>query len=264
MSVKNRVYRLLDKPEPDDRLGIAVDWFILVLISLSVVTAILETVESIKDTYSSIFWVFEVITIIVFSIEYVLRIWSCTSNPEFSHPVFGRIRYAFTSMALIDLIAILPFYLPFLVALDLRYIRVLRVMRVFRLLKIGRYSKAISESIRVIRSRKAHLIITLTMTIILLVLISGVMYVIEREAQPDVFASIPDTMWWTVCTMTTVGYGDVYPITPLGKILAGLISLLGVGLFAVPAGIISSGFYDVMRTDKCKTSCPHCGKAIED
>lgn len=265
LRIKVFVYKALESSDESNFASTLVEWFILVLILLSVVSVILETVSNLEAPMGQVFRWFEVFSITVFTAEYLLRIWSCTTNPKYSHPVWGRIRYAFSFMALIDFVAIIPFYIPFIIPLDLRFIRAIRVMRMFRLLKVGRYSNAVTESIKVLHSRKEHLIITLTMIMILLVLISGVMYVVEHEAQPEGFSNIPNTMWWAVCTMTTVGYGDVYPVTPLGKFFAGIISLLGVGLFAVPAGIISSGFYDVMQQEKTdEKQCPNCGHKLDD
>lgn len=201
----------------------------------------------------------------VFTLEYLLRLWTCTVDTRFHGAIKGRIRFAATPFALVDLIAILPFYLPMFLPLDLRFIRALRLFRLFRILKMGRYSESLKMLGNVLREKKEELLITIFVVLILLVISSSLMYFIENEAQPKAFSSIPSAMWWGVATLTTVGYGDVYPITPLGKFLGAIIALLGIGAVAVPAGILTSGFAGKIHEKYGKrTICPHCGKDIHE
>ncbi|MCI0609203.1 MAG: ion transporter [Anaerolineae bacterium] len=163
---------------------------------------------------------------------------------------------------LIDLISFLPFYVP-LLGMDLRIIRVVRLFRFFRLMKMWRYSQSLSMIVNVIKSKKEELSITLFSGAILLIVASSLLYFIEHDAQPDTFSSIPAAMWWGVITLTTVGYGDVYPVTVLGKIIGASIAVLSIGLFALPAGIIASGFASELQDQPAKSQiCPHCGKEI--
>ena len=200
----------------------------------------------------------------VFTVEYVLRLWTCTMHREFSRVVVGRARFALTPLALVDLIAILPFYLPMILPFDLRFIRILRLVRLLRLLKMGRYLESMRTLGRVFTSKKEELIIAISIVSILLVLASSVMYFLEYEAQPEAFSSIPAAMWWGVATLTTVGYGDVYPVTPLGKVLGGIIAITGIGIFALPAGILASGFAEEIQERRGKGRlCPHCGQDID-
>jgi len=148
---------------------------------------------------------------------------------------------------MIDLFAILPFYLPMIIPLDLRFIRAVRLFRLFRLFKLGRYSKALLLLKKVLKEKKEELILIIFVVILLLIIFSSLMYFIEKEAQPEAFSSIPEAMWWGIITLTTVGYGDVYPITPLGKIIGALIAFLGIGIFALPAGILASGLVEIVR-----------------
>jgi voltage-gated potassium channel len=169
-----------------------------------------------------------------------------------------------TPLALVDLVAILPFYLPMLIRIDFRVLRVLRFVRLFRLLKMSRYLRSLRMFGTVVHEKKEELVIAIGMVLVILLFASSGMYALEHAAQPDAFASIPAAMWWGIATLTTVGYGDIYPITPLGKVLGSVIALLGVGLFALPAGILASGFNDVMQRRKIQTprTCPHCGAVI--
>ncbi len=172
-------------------------------------------------------------------------------------------------MALIDLAAILPFYLPMIINLDLRFLRILRLTRIFRILKINRYTESLEMIKVVLYKKKEELGVTTFVTFLLLLFSSSLMYYIETEAQPEAFPNIIASFWWGVATLTTVGYGDVYPITVIGKILSGIIALLGIGLVALPTGIISSGFMDEMnqkrkseREYKKKNYCPYCGEEL--
>ena len=239
---KRRIFETLEKGEGDDRLSKRFDIFIMTLILLNVVAVIVETVDSIHSLAPQAFYYFELFSIIIFSIEYLGRLWTCTYFEKYRHPVWGRIKFIFSLAGLIDLLAILPFYLPLFFAMDGRILRMLRLFRILRIFKMGRYSTAFNLITKVITQRREELLITLTIVLVMLVLASSMMYYIEGEAQPDNFSSIPETMWWGVATLTTVGYGDVYPITPIGKVLGAFIAILGVGIFALPAGIIAAGF----------------------
>jgi voltage-gated potassium channel len=215
---------------------------LMILIFANVVAVMLETVDEIEVPYRKYFLAFEVVSVSIFSIEYLIRLWIADLNPNFHGSVRGRLRYALTPMALVDLASILPFYLPIALTVDLRILRVLRLFRVFRLFKMARYVESLNTLHRVFRAKKTELAITLLMLMILLVFASSAMYVAENAAQPDKFPNIPATLWWGVVTLTTVGYGDIYPVTPLGKVIGGLIAFMGIGLFALPAGILASGF----------------------
>lgn len=215
------------------------------LILLNVAAVIIETVQPIYEKYHPFFDAFETVSVIIFSLEYVIRVWACTAMEKYKHPIWDRLKYMVSIGAIIDLLAILPFYLVFI-----SDGRILRILRLFRLFKLGRYSLAFNLISLVVKKRKAELAVSLTLLIILLVFASTLMYYVESESNPGGFQSIPETMWWGVATLTTVGYGDVYPITPLGKFLAGIIAILGVGLFALPAGIVASGFESELSNKK--------------
>jgi voltage-gated potassium channel len=208
--------------------------------------------------------IFDLCSVGIFSVEYVLRLWTCTRNPRFQGPLAGRLRYIVTPLAVIDLLAVLPFYLPLILPFDLRFVRAVRLVRISRLLKVGRYSEALKLFGKVLRAKREELVTAVFVLLILLVVASSLLYYAEHDVQPDKFSSIRSAMWWGVATLTTVGYGDVFPLTSTGKFLAALISLLGIGFFALPAGILSAGFVDEIRRRKeAAKRCPKCGATLE-
>ncbi len=241
-SLRRRAFEVLEKGHGNDYWSRRFDIFIMTMILLNVAAVIMETVESIHNDYIEVFDYFEYLSVFVFSVEYLGRIWTCTYLEKYQHSFWGRIKFIFSFMAIIDLLAIMPFYLPLFFSIDGRVLRVLRLFRIVRIFKMGRYSTAFNMIVRVITKRREELLVTLTIVFVMLILASSLMYYVENEAQPEAFRSIPETMWWGAATLTTVGYGDVYPVTPLGKLLGAFIAILGVGIFALPAGIIASGF----------------------
>jgi len=272
--VKRRLFEILEVASADDLQSRSFDIFIITLIILNVIAVILETVKNLYLQFMLFFAIFELFSVAIFTIEYILRLWVCTIDDKFKSSsssffnIKGRIRFAITQLAIIDLIAILPFFLSMIIpyAYDLRFVRALRLFRMFRLLKLVRYSNALKTLSNVFKEKKEELFITLLSIVIILIFASSLMYFIEGKAQPEAFGSIPLSMWWGIVTLTTVGYGDVYPITPLGRFLGAIIALLGIGLFALPAGILASGFAEeIQRRRKRRIRvCPHCGKDIDD
>lgn len=260
--LKKRIYELFDVPAPDDRASKLFDVLIFCLIILNVAAVIFETTEY-AEGLLSYFRAFEFVSVVVFTIEYVLRIWSITENTDYERPITGRLGYAFTPMLLFDLAAILPFYLPMIIPIDLRFLRILRLVRVFRVFKLARYVDDLQIMIKVLKDKREELFITLFVGFILLLIASSMMFYAENEAQPDAFSSIPAAMWWGVCTMTTVGYGDIAPVTTLGRFIASFVAVMGIGMFALPAGILGSGFMEEFSKRGETKTCPHCGKEIE-
>ena len=256
---------MLDAEDKHNALSRAFNVFLILLISLNVLAVSMETVEDFYKQHEKGFYIFEIFSVAVFTVEYLLRVWSVTASDKakYSHPVWGRLRFIFTFGSLIDLFAILPFYLPMLIGFDLRFIRVLRLLRLVRLLKISRYMHASRMIANVFKAKKEELIISLMLIIFLMVVVSSIMFYVEHDAQPTQFASIPETMWWSVSTLTTSGYSGMYPVTGLGKTLASVIAILGIGLVALPAGIFASGFSEEVKKlheEHEKKYCPYCGK----
>ena len=249
-SLKKRVFEIINKAEDGDLASKIFDWTIMALIALSIISIILESFADIYARYNTLFRIFEIITVVVFTAEYLLRIWTADLLfPEANHP---RLKYVFSFMALIDLLAILPFYLPFFSA-DLRFLRMMRLFRLFRLLrvfKLGRYLDALHVIVKVIRTSGPQLIMSVVICFFVMLFSAIVMYTVENPEQPEQFPNVISALWWAICTLTTVGYGDVYPITAVGKFFASVISLVGIGIIAIPTGIIAAGFNQVITGEK--------------
>ncbi len=249
MSVRKRTAELLEQGHHEDEASRLLNLLLILLISLNVVAIILESVDSMFSRYERAFWYFEVFSVVVFTVEYLARVWSSIDLEEAKDrsPVLGRIRYMFTPLAVVDIIAILPFYLGLYLTIDLRFLRGLRLLRLF---KLTRYSPALGALLDVIQKESEALLASFVVLLILLVMAATGIYLLESDLQPETFSSIPSSMWWAIVTLTTVGYGDTVPITALGKIFGGLIGLLGIGMIAMPAAIMASGFAENVRSRK--------------
>lgn len=220
------------------------DKIITASILIALVHLTLETEKAIFDKNQEVFRNVEIVLTIIFTFEYILRIISFSRRRE--KKTFLRFLFSFDLM--IDLLALLPFYLT-LLPIDLRYLRSFRLLRLARIFKLTRYNKAINTVKLVIESKKEVLTVSFLLIGIILYIVSALMFYVENPAQPEVFSSIPKTMWWGVATLTTVGYGDIYPITAFGRFLGGVIAILGIGIFAIPTGIIASGFTDFIEDE---------------
>lgn len=261
-SVRKRVWEILEAADRRDKASRTFDVFILTLILLNVLAEILGTVQSIGNRYGTFFQWFEVFSVAVFTMEYAGRVWSSPEGRTMANPFSGRLRFMAKPMLIIDLLAFLPFYVSFIGA-DLRFLRAVRLFRIFRVAKLGRYSSSFRLLARVLKDRKEELAMTFLLLLILVTLSSSFMFFAEHGAQPDKFPDIPSAMWWSVITMTTVGYGDVYPVTFWGKFFAAVSAVFGIGMFALPTGIVGAGFVEEVQKSKAgRKQCPHCGKPL--
>ncbi|MBE0418284.1 MAG: ion transporter [Coriobacteriia bacterium] len=258
---RHRVYEILEVARPGDRASRAADLFIVWLIIANVAAVVLDTVASVHRSFGPALRVFEHVSVAIFTVEYALRLWSAAEAAPDKPPSVTRGRYALSWLAIIDLLAILPAYLPMLLPIDLRTLRLFRLFRLGRLLKVGRYSRAMRTFAAVLKAKKEELAVAIAAVLILLLITSSLMYYAEHDVQPEAFASIPAAMWWGAAALTTVGYGDVYPVTAPGKMLGVMSAVLGIGLFALPAGILASGFSDALAQRHAEDGeCPMCGR----
>jgi voltage-gated potassium channel len=263
---RKRIYNTLEiSLRAKSGISFYVNVFLTVVIFLNTIAIILHTVPAVRRNYDQYFLDFEVFSVIVFTIEYILRLWSCVENDDYKHPISGRIRFIFSAWGLIDLLAILPFFLSFFLT-DLAFVRILRLLRMLRLFRVSKYFHALRVIQKVLKEKQEELVLSMVFIIFMLIISSSLVYYVEHEAQPYAFTSIPESMWWGVNTMTTVGYGDLHPITPWGKFLGGIIAILGVAIFALPTGILASGFAELIRgqVEKRKVICPHCGEEFHE
>lgn len=274
MSFRTRCHRLLDGDQPG--VGAVVRRFLTFLILLNVVAVVLETVPGWPAAAPGVFQAIEVTSVAIFTIEYLLRLWCAPERTPHLGALRSRLRWIVSPSALVDLVAVLPSWLPWL-GFDLRSVRLLRLLRLARVAKIGRYSLAVHTLQNVLRSKAPDLLSLLGLLLVLLVVSSTVMFHFENEAQPQVFSSIPATMWWGIVTLTTIGYGDMSPVTTAGRAFGGVIAILGIAMFALPAGLLGAAFVDELGKARAAArakragggqhrgaTCPHCGQPIDE
>jgi len=249
ITLRRKVYEVIEGGQGETHASQIFDFTIVALIILNVTAAILETVPSIRAQYRGWLSGFETFTVCAFSVEYVLRLWTAVEVPFLSRMTSwkARLRLARSPALVIDLLAIMPFYLSSFMSVDLG---VLRVLRLLRFLKLSRYSPAMHTLIRVVQNEGRALMGACLLLFMAILFSATVMYHLENMAQPDKFGSIPQAAWWSITTLTTVGYGDVVPITLLGRLVGGLTMVIGLSILALPVAIISTGFaQELQRRD---------------
>ncbi|XDZ64968.1 ion transporter [Alphaproteobacteria bacterium LSUCC0684] len=242
MITQQRMLQILERGSKDDRASMMVDRLLGLLIILNIVAISLESIDRLSIAYADEFFAFEMLSVTIFGIEYLLRIWASKANEtsKYTSASARRLEYIFSFTGLIDLLAILPSILPLFIGdMDLRWLRAMRLVRLF---KISHYSSALEDLLTAVKSELSSFGAAMYLLLIALFMSSAVMYLVENEAQPDKFSSIPETMWWSLITLTTVGYGDVSPITPVGRIVGAITALMGVCVVAMLTGIVASAF----------------------
>ena len=248
-TLRRRIYEVIETGHGESWTSKFFDAFIVMLILLNVAAFIAETVPKLRVTWAREFYYFECFSVAIFTVEYLLRLWTAIEVPYLSRsgPWRARLKLARQPALIIDLFAILPFYLSGLFAIDLR---VLRTLRLLRFLKLSRYSPAMYTLIRVLSNERRALLGAGLLLAAALLFSATLMYYVEGEAQPEKFGSVPDAAWWAIATLTTVGYGDATPITALGKVIGGITMITGLCILALPVAIISTGFaQELQRRD---------------
>ncbi|MBL81550.1 MAG: potassium channel protein [Rhodospirillaceae bacterium] len=242
VDLRYRIYQLLEKAEDGDRASRLVDIGLFILVSVNVLAVSLETIDSLHRAYADIFLWIEVVSVFLFTLEYGLRFWSVAASADERgmSSLKARLSYVLSPTGIIDLVAILPSLLPLLFgSIDLRWLRILRLARLF---KFSHYTTALEDLISSVRRERQSFVATIYLLFLALMISSTLIYVFEHELQPENFGSIPESMWWSFVTLTTVGYGDVVPITAAGRAIAGLTALMGVCVVALLTGIVATGF----------------------
>ncbi|MBR2425684.1 MAG: ion transporter [Lentisphaeria bacterium] len=271
MNIKKYIYNVIQPAEKGSIISKIFDLFIMAFILFSVASVFIMTFPVSAKTIRLMSRI-EEWSLIIFSVEYLLRIWTADYLFPNDGKIKSRLKYMVSGMALIDLIAILPFFLPMFLPVNLVGIRAFRLIRLLRIFKLHRYTAALASIGEVFKKKSQEILVSIFFVSILLVISSLLIYYAEHDAQPKQFSNAFSGLWWAVATLTTVGYGDIYPVTVLGRILGTVIALMGIGMVAVPTGILSAGFVeyleqkqsDTKETDKEeeKKYCPHCGKKL--
>ena len=241
-TLRHRISAAID-PEMRDAPGLSVfNRLVVGGILALIVIAVLETEVHVIRRYDWAMDVTKTVLFVFFAIEYLLRLWVATLNPK----VRSIWAYVFSASALLDLAVLLTFLMPFL-GLEASVFRLLQITRIVRMARLGRYSRALNLLFEAFRSRATELLLSALLALSLMLAASTLLYIVEAEAQPEAFGSIPRAMWWAVETLTTVGYGDVVPVTPLGRFLAALTALCGIGIIALPTGVLAGAFSEAIR-----------------
>lgn len=253
LKLRKRLFDIIEVGNDLDNISRAYDFVNAFAIIINLVASIMYTYDSMREQYG--FWIVlvEEITIAFFCIDYVLRV--CTARFLYSDETEPRaiLKYIFSFTGLVDLLSFLPYYLPIFFPAGTVAFRMIRIVRIFRLFRINAYHDSLSVITEVIKGKKQQLISSVFIILVLMLASSLCMYSLEHEVQPEVFSNAFSGIWWSASTLLTVGYGDIYPITTLGKVFGIIISFLGVGMVAIPTGIISAGFVDVYATIKKRT-----------
>jgi voltage-gated potassium channel len=264
-SIKKNIAGLLQKGANGSRWYLAFDYFIVVLILLNVLAVFVESFPQ-SMQYSTFLRKFELFSVIIFTIEYAMRLYVADLTHPKKTKYLSYLAFIFSPLALIDLVSILPFYLPLVFAVDLRFLRIFRFFRFLRIMKFKRYIEPLDLIASVIKEKSKELLVTLIIALIIIVSASAMIYFLENPAQPEVFTDMLSSVWWTVDSMTPVSFEKKVPLTFAGRLLGGSLGLFGVGLVALPAGIISAGFLQKINEKKkngekeTSDRCPHCGK----
>jgi len=241
--IKRRIFDIIQPDRGCSRLSRIFDWLITALILASVVSVFVATFDLPKGVRTFL-TAFDGVASVIFTVEYALRIWTADLLYSDTRGVRSRMRYVCSAMAIVDLLAILPFWLPMVLPGSMLGMRALRLVRLLRILKLNRYFDAMQFLWQVVAAKKRELLGSVFFVFLLMLVSSLLMYAAEHEAQPEVFKNAFSGLWWAIATLTTVGYGDIYPVTVIGRILGAVIALSGVAALAIPTGIVTSGLME--------------------
>ncbi len=252
--LRARLFAILHAPDPRNRLARWANWFLAFLIIANAVAITLESLSGLDPVFARWLWRFEAVSTVLFIIEYVARVWTCVEQGHLSHPVKGRLRFMLQPLALLDLLAIVTWWTPW----DLRFVRVVRLVRLLKIMHLYEFEAALERLGMSLHKRRELLLVSVALMLIFVYLASSLLYQIEHARQPAVFSSVPATFWWATVTFNTIGYGDMVPITPLGRIFASVVSVFGVGIFALPTAIVIAAIIESSASGSAYV-CEECG-----
>ena len=245
----NNIYLILEKPS-EHPLGKLMNLFIFFLVVVSTIILYLSSVKELSP-YFNMFESIELIVMIIFTIELIVRFVAIGENPKYQG-IYGKLKYCTNPFIIIDFLVVVPYYLLFF-GIDLIFLRILRLLRIFKLFRHTQYDRFDDIIVSIFKENSSKFIVVLIISAVLVEFTAPIIYYIERAAQPEVFSSMPAALWWTVVTFTTVGYGDMYPVTALGRIVSTIVSVLGISFYAIPGAIFTSALMNKLNTqDKCK------------
>ncbi len=256
-STRAYLFHVLHNPSRKDGVGRNVSYFLTCVILANCAAVALETVPSIYQPRQSFFYWLEAFSTGIFVVEYLARIWVAVEEPRFSSPVLGRLKYALHPLAVLDLIVIVTYFAPG----DFRFLRIFRLSKLLRVLNLEEFDRSLQAVSRANGRRTNGRVVSFLAMLTIAYCFAALLYIVEHSVQPERFSSIPETIWWAIVTLTTIGYGDVIPITTLGKLLSGGIVLVGIGVFALPSAIVTASILEA-GADK-RIHCPHCGNKLE-
>lgn len=253
---RQKLFHILHKPSPSNAWARYVNYLLAALIVSNALFVAIETLPNINPAFRPYFYGFEVLSTSIFALEYLARLWVCVEQGRYADPVMGRIRYAMSPLPILDLLVIITFW----TTIDLRFLRVARMVRLLKVLNMAHFEQSLERVAAALNRRKELLIVAVVMMVLCIYASAAILYQVEHSAQPAVFSSIPNTLWWAMTTLTTIGYGDMVPVTPLGKLCAGLVSVFGIGVFALPTAIVTAAIVEAGASDSGPNVCQHCGK----
>ncbi len=260
MTLQKKLYILFEEPGKS-RTSFIINTIIYILIIVSIINLMLYSVDPIREKYGYALDLVRNIVMPIFVLEYILRMYASGSLDKYKG-VMGKLKYAVTPYALIDLLSVLP-YLLVNTGFNSSFIRSLRLLRIFRLFRVRKYAIFVQLMKKILSNIKEELIVLLFYTVVMIIILSFIIFEVEHEAQPEIFTNVFQTMWWAVATLTTVGYGDMYPITTAGKIITTVIAIIGIGFIAIPGGLFASEFISALAEEKKQKKnvdqCPKCG-----
>lgn len=252
--LRAQLFAILHEPDPGNRRARWMNWALAALIVGNAIAVTLETVPGMnRDFALSLQW-FEALSTAVFVVEYLARVWTCVEQQRLRHPLWGRLRFMKQPLALLDLIAVVTYWTPW----DLRFLRVVRLVRLLKIFHLYEFEAALERLSVSLERRKELLLVAVVLMAVFVYLASSLLYQIEHARQPQVFSSVPATFWWAIVTFNTIGYGDMVPLTPFGQLVAGLVSVFGVGVFALPTAIVIAAIIESSGSGTAYV-CHACG-----
>lgn len=255
---RGKLFNILHKPSPQNKIARYVNYFLAFLIISNGLCVALETVPSLWIAYNKLFVGFEIISTVFFVFEYLMRLWVCVEQARFSDPIKGRVRYALSPLAVLDLVVICTVWTSY----DLRFLRMARIVRLLRVLHLEHFEHCLQRISCGLQTRKELIIVSITLMVICIYASAAVVYQLEHTVQPEVFTSIPVTFWWAIETLTTIGYGDMIPQTIIGRIFSGLIFVFGIGVFALPMAIVTAVIIEASAPESGAQVCRNCGHPV--